>query len=96
MGIEPVHSRLGGQPKVSSFAPYSGDMSSCRASVTLCSGRHMKAYVVRKLFSANPARIARFDGPPASDESFIFLLEVLSRTEAANGHRNGATLYAVF
>jgi len=24
-------------------------------------------YVVRKLFSANPARIGRFDGPPTSD-----------------------------
>jgi hypothetical protein len=38
--------------------------------------------LIRELFSANPARIGRFDEPPTSDESFIFLLEQLSRPEA--------------
>ena len=38
--------------------------------------------MMRKLFSANPARPARFDGPRTGDESFIFLFEELSRPEA--------------
>jgi hypothetical protein len=31
--------------KVSSFSPFSGDISSCRAPVRLCSGLHTWAYV---------------------------------------------------
>jgi hypothetical protein len=43
---------------------------------------HRGPMLIRALFSANPARIGRFDGLPTSDESFIFLLEQLSRPEA--------------
>jgi hypothetical protein len=38
--------------------------------------------LIRKPFSANPARIERFYGPPTSDESFSFLREQLTRPEA--------------
>ena len=37
---------------------------------------------MRSLFSANPARKERLDGPPTGDESYIFLLEEPSRPEA--------------
>ena len=71
-----------GQPKVSSFAPYSGDISSCRALVRLCAGPHTRAYVDWDAISGNSARIGRLHGPTTSHESVIFLLEVLSCTKA--------------
>jgi hypothetical protein len=72
------------QPKVSSFVPYSGDISSDRTPVRFCSVCVRGPMLIRSpFFFANPARIGRLQGTPTSDESFIFLLgEELSRPEA--------------
>ena len=48
--------------RVSSFVPYSGDISSCRAPVRLGSGLHTRTHVDRTLLAANPASRGRLDG----------------------------------
>jgi hypothetical protein len=83
--------------KVSSLAPYSGDISSCRAAIRLCCGLHIRGpTLIRKLFFANPARLARFDGPPTGDESFIFPVRGTDSSGGGLTVTDMKSLYAVF
>lgn len=80
--------------KVSSFAPYSGIYRTAAPLSDFAPVCIRGPTLIRKLFSANPARLAQCDGPPTADESLIFLFEELSRPEGGPTVTEMESLYA--